>query len=406
MPEIVLDFSDKNLTAYLENETQRTESTTVTGSSEYYLTLDLQNGVTLVNETRGTESTGKVNIYGGDTFYLKAPLTVNGTWTSENIENCKYEYQPIVYRTTDSSQQDLAGKLMVIEDPSTTTNLSVKWLSTGNLTVHKIDSETNTDIANTTFALKNGNGDIIATATTNSKGIAKFEDINIGNYILVETKANNNYILDTKETKVTITSEDKYIELTNEYKKGNLVIYKVDADDKSIVIPNTVFDIYDSKNNLIDTIKTDNQGIARLNNIKIDTYKIVEKSTSDYYNIDVETTTATVKYAKEYGDIEVTITNSKKTGYIEIYKYDMEDTSVKLSNVKFGIYDSNNKLIETLTTNSQGYAKSSKLALDKEYIVKEISTQEDYLLNENTWKVNLTEEGIVDGYTYTLRVRK
>ena len=84
----------------------------------------------------------------------------------------------------------------------------------------------------------------------------------------------------------------------------------------------------------------------------------------------------------------------------------MEDTSVKLSNVKFGIYDSNNKLIETLTTNSQGYAKSSKLALDKEYIVKEISTQEDYLLNENTWKVNLTEEGIVDGYTYTLRVRK
>ena len=262
MPEIVLDFSDKNLTAYLENETQRTESTTVTGSSEYYLTLNLQNGVTLVNETRGTESTGKVNIYGGDTFYLKAPLTVNGTWTSENIENCKYEYQPIVYRTTDSSQQDLAGKLMVIEDPSTTTNLSVKWLSTGNLTVHKIDSETNADIANTTFALKNGNGDIIATATTNSKGIAKFEDINIGNYILVETKANNNYMLDTKETKVTITSEDKYIELTNEYKKGNLVIYKVDADDKSIVIPNTVFDIYDSKNNFIDTIKTDNQGIA------------------------------------------------------------------------------------------------------------------------------------------------
>ncbi len=406
MPEIVLDFSDKNLTAYLENETQRTESTTVTGSSEYYLTLNLQNGVTLVNETRGTESTGKVNIYGGDTFYLKAPLTVNGTWTSENIENCKYEYQPIVYRTTDSSQQDLAGKLMVIEDPSTTTNLSVKWLSTGNLTVHKIDSETNADIANTTFALKNGNGDIIATATTNSKGIAKFEDINIGNYILVETKANNNYMLDTKETKVTITSEDKYIELTNEYKKGNLVIYKVDADDKSIVIPNTVFDIYDSKNNFIDTIKTDNQGIARLNSIKIGTYKIVEKSTNDYYNIDVETTTATVKYAKEYGDTEVTITNSKKTGYIEIYKYDMEDTSVKLSNVKFGIYDSNNKLIETLTTNSQGYAKSSKLALDKEYIVKEISTQEDYLLNENTWKVNLTEEGIVDGYTYTLRVRK
>ena len=75
MPEIVLNFNNRSLTAYaIDNNMQRTQSVTVTGSSEYYLTLNLQSGVTLVNETRGTENSGTVNIYGGDTFLFKKHL--------------------------------------------------------------------------------------------------------------------------------------------------------------------------------------------------------------------------------------------------------------------------------------------------------------------------------------------
>lgn len=117
LPDIVLAFSNKNLTAYKVGDIQRTESVTVSGSNEYYLTLKLQNGVILVNETKNTEKTGTVNVNGGDTFYLKAPLTVNGSWTSEDIDNCKYTFQPIIYRTQNSSLQDLAGKLQVQVDP-------------------------------------------------------------------------------------------------------------------------------------------------------------------------------------------------------------------------------------------------------------------------------------------------
>ena len=126
MPEIVLNFNNRSLTAYaIDNNMQRTQSVTVTGSSEYYLTLNLQSGVTLVNETRGTENSGTVNIYGGDTFYLKAPLTINGSWTSSNIDNCKYIFQPIIYRSAKQTNQVLAGQLSVQVDPGTTTNISV-----------------------------------------------------------------------------------------------------------------------------------------------------------------------------------------------------------------------------------------------------------------------------------------
>lgn len=283
MPEILLEFSNKNLDAYLEGDIQRTQSITLNGDSEYYLTIKLQNGVTLVNETKNTTETGNVNIYGGDTFYLKAPLTVNGSWTSDNIDNCKYIFQPIIYRTKISTYQDLAGKLQVQVDPGTTTNINVNWLST-----------------------------------------------------------------------------------------GNIIIHKVDADNASIVIPNTVFEIYDSNNNLIDTVTTDLQGCAKVNNIPIGKYKIVEKSTDKYYNINVNDTVVDLSVSNK----EVIITNEKKKGYIEINKYDADDVSKKIANVKFGIYDTNNKLIETLITNVNGYVKSSALDIDKRIYCKRIGNSQ------------------------------
>ena len=271
LPDIILNFTNKNLTAYAtENNMQRTNSTSVTGSSEYYLTINLQDGVTLVNETKGTEETGSVNVYGGDTFHLKAPLTINGSWTSNDIKNCKYEFQPIVYRSLNTTFQDLSGGIYSKVDPSTTTNLSANWLNTGVITVHKIDADTGNNIPNTTFTLKDKSENILATATTNSSGIATFNDVKLGlTYKLIETKANNNYVLNKTENLITMSNTNEYIEIKNQYKKGNLVIHKVDSKDNSIVIPNTVFDVFDTNNNLISTITTNSKGIARLDNIKI-----------------------------------------------------------------------------------------------------------------------------------------
>lgn len=312
MPEIVLNFSNNNLTAYLtENKTeQRTQSISVSGDFNYHLTLNLQDNVTLVNETRGTENTGAVNVYGGDTFYLKAPLTVNGRWTSDEIRNCKYKYQSIVYRTEREVDQDVVGKLKVVEDPTTTTNLSVDWLQTGTLIVHKVDVDTNANI------------------------------------------------------------------------------------------PNTTFDVFDSNNNFIDSITTGEDGIARLYNVKIGTYKLIEKSTNEYYNIDATPITVNVSS----GNNEITVTNKRKYGYIEIFKCDSIDNSIKIQNVEIGIYDTNNNLVEKLKTDSNGYAKSSALDLEKQYVARELATNDKYILSNNEWKVNLTQEGIIDGYIYTLNI--
>ncbi len=311
VPSTVLNFSENTLNAYLDGDTQRTQSISVNGNPNYCLTIQLQDGVSLVNETRGTTQTGRVDVYGGDTFYLRANLNVNGFWTSNNINNHKYKYQPIIYRTDNSSYQVLAGKYRPIVDPTSTINLNVNWLST-----------------------------------------------------------------------------------------GNLIIHKVDADNHSKVIANTVFDVYDSNNNFVDTITTGIDGVARLDNVRIGSYKLIEKSTNEYYNVNATPITAMVNS----GDNEVTITNKRKYGYIEIYKYDSIDNSIKIPSVEFGIYDTNNNLIEKLKTDSNGYAKSSPLDLEKQYVLRELSVNDKYILSNNEWRINLTHEGIINGYVYTLNI--
>lgn len=508
MPEIVLNFSNRNLTAYMiDNNMQRTQSTTVSGSSEYCLTLNLQNGVTLVNETRGTENTGSVNVYGGDTFYLKAPLTVNGTWTSDNISNCKYNFQPIVYRTEKRTDQDLTGGLRVEVDPGTTTNISVNWLSTGNLIINKVDAANHSiKIDNTTFDVFDSNNNLVGTITTNTEGIARLDNLTIGRYKVVEKVSNEYYVVDVTPHNVQVNSSDNeltiennkktgYIEINkydaensskkianvkfgiydtsnnlvqtlvtdtngyaksnklpvdksyyvkeletdnkyilnknrydvnlaekglidgytfklnvpNNHKKGNLVIHKVDADDNTVKLENITFKVYDESNNLVATLKTNKQGIARLDNINIGNYKIVETETNQYYRLNTTENVLNVKYAAESGDSEITIGNEQKRGYIEITKYDKDafekhNRTLGVANVVFGVFDEQGNKIEELTTDTNGYAKSSALSLMKKYVVKELKTREEYITNNKEFKVNLTENGIIDNYKYQLRV--
>lgn len=184
MPNVVLNFSKSNLTAYLtdNNTMQRTETIEITGSSDYYLTLKLQDGVTLVNETKGTESTGTVNIYGGDKFYLKTRSTTTGSWTSNEIENCKYDFQPIIYRTESNTTQDVVSGYKAVEDPSHTTRLNVNWISTGNLIIKKVDANNSgIVIPGTVFEIYDSNNNLVKTVTTDNSGIARADNLNLRN---------------------------------------------------------------------------------------------------------------------------------------------------------------------------------------------------------------------------------
>ena len=74
--------------------------------------------------------------------------------------------------------------------------------------------------------------------------------------------------------------------------------------------------------------------------------------------------------------------------YLEIIKSDSE-TSEKISNTKFELRNENNEVIETLITNSEGYAKSGPINASSHYTLYEVSANENYIKNDEPIKIEI-----------------
>ena len=86
-----------------------------------------------------------------------------------------------------------------------------------------------------------------------------------------------------------------------------------------------------------------------------------------------------------------TIANTIKKAYIEITKQDKDYTDMKLEGAKFQILDGTT-VVDTLTTNRQGYAKSKALPIDRVYTVKEVQAHSNYILDASSQNVTFKPE--------------
>lgn len=150
------------------------------------------------------------------------------------------------------------------------------------------------------------NGEIVYVAKTDIDGTLKFDNLFLGKYCLMETKAKDGYIIDKDAHCFNLLDKNKQeISLTNYLEKGNLKIIKIDSTTKE-PIKNVTFEIY-TNNNLIGKFKTDKNGIIELNNIPNLIYKIKEVKTANGYRLNDES--YTIDLNKEN---EITIENQKK----------------------------------------------------------------------------------------------
>lgn len=83
----------------------------------------------------------------------------------------------------------------------------------------------------------------IATKTTNKDGIATFENLELGEYILIETKTKEGYILDTKEKIIRVKEDNKITMETIENQPTKVVISKVGKDNPEKQLEGAEFEI-------------------------------------------------------------------------------------------------------------------------------------------------------------------
>lgn len=177
-----------------------------------------------------------------------------------------------------------------------------------------------------------------------------------------------------------------------EVKSGSIKINKFDSENKNNVplgeasLNGAIYALYDDNDNLVDKFTIGEK--EEINGLKIGKYHIKEIKASTGYRLDnnvydIEITTDNL-------DINIDVYEDVIKRKVEIFKTFGEDIDGLLTSEEaavFEIYDKNNNLVDTLTTDSSGYAsiilpygtytfKQSK-GLDGYYKVKDFTVNID-----------------------------
>ena len=224
---------------------------------------------------------------------------------------------------------DTPHRIEVRDGQTATLEITNKAIS--GILIHKVDSATGEGIYGVSFILYDSGNNPIAQETSDDRGYVRFENLTAGRFYLRELE-NEGYIPDTQKKTVYVKSgETTEIEWQNTPITGQIQVTKVSADYNAMngwpagtPIPNTVFEIYNARTNrLVDTIKTDKNGLAVSKPLPLARYKIVESKAAEFYGLDKTPIEVEIEYAGQI--VKASMTNKslstnvsiKKTGYVE-----------------------------------------------------------------------------------------
>ena len=210
--------------------------------------------------------------------------------------------------------------------------------------LHKVDSATGDGIYGVTFLLYDDTNTPIGQYTSDDRGYVFIEGLESGRFYLRELE-NEGYIVDTEKKTVYVKSgETTEITWKNTPITGQIQITKTSADYNSMngwpagtPIPNTEFEIYNARTGkLVDTIRTDKNGVAVSKPLPLARYEVIESKAADFYGLDKTPIEVEIEYAGQI--VKAAMTNKslytnvsiKKTGYVEVMpgqtlRYDFTD---------------------------------------------------------------------------------
>lgn len=272
----------------------------------------------------------------------------------------------------------------------------------GKVTVKKVDEDKKV-LSGAEFTLYDSKGKVVGKAVTGSDGTVSFEELEPGEYVLKETKAPDGYVLDEKETYVTISANK-----TNSYtitnrkeepkKPGRIEIIKTDEEGK--LLSDAWFSLIDEKGSTLQNAGTVN-GRVVFEDVPVGRYTVKEVQAPEGYELSGKAVTVTVESNRT---VELSFVNKKSgtpvvpaNGRITINKVD--ENSNALEGAEFTLYDENNRIVETAVSDKDGRVVFENLK-DGRYFVKETKAPEGYVL--------VNEAKIVDiagGQTYSYRFK-
>lgn len=350
-------------------------------------------------------------------------ITVNANCTTESykvsdstmeswgcIKEGTENYDTTFYIDFPSNVQDQIYSLNYNDPVPMALNLKINIY--GKLELSKKDDKGNY-VPNTSFKLSY-NSDMsnpIGTYKTGSNGKVLVEQLKPGTVYVQEVSVPNHLILDSTIKSVTIKTADTVtFTNVNDWKQGYIRVTKKDEETGKVVKKaGTVFDIYNSSNQKVTSITTNENGIATSTLLDYGTYYVKESKAPNKYTIKVEVSenVGVVEDGKIY---EITISNIRVKGTVSISKEDTKtgkqpQGEATLEGAVYGIYArtpiydpadgsmiyNTDVKVGELKTNAEANATITNLYLG-EYYLKEISPSKGYTLDTTKYNFDLTYE--------------
>ena len=249
---------------------------------------------------------------------------------------------------------------------------------TGSIKVQK-RTEGQKNVEGITFYLKgtsDSGREINIPATTDKDGVAVFENVPIGTYSIIEDEETVPYgylVADEKEVKVEYAQTIDATILNNE-QTGSITVHKTTEGQKNIEgIKFYLRGTSDTGREIDIPAITDENGIAKFENIPIGTYKVIEdKETVPYGYLVADEKEVKVEYAQT---IDATILNNEQTGSIKVHKKTADMTNVEgIRFILSGVSDTGREIRIEAVTDKDGLAKFEGVPVGTYTITEDGST--------------------------------
>ena len=207
-------------------------------------------------------------------------------------------------------QLDSTPIYFTVEDGKTTTKTVTNKAISGIL-IHKVNAVTGEGIYGVSFILYDSGNNPIAQETSDDRGYVRFETLTAGRYYLRELE-NEGYVRDTQKKTVYVKSgETTEVEWENTPITGQIQITKRSADYNSTnglsagtLLEGAVFEITDKAGNVVDTIRTNNRGLAVSKRLPLSRYFVREVKAPEHYGISEKELTVYLEHEGQIVRIE------------------------------------------------------------------------------------------------------
>ena len=448
------DPTTMELTPGLSASANGNQSPTFTwkANAAFVITVHLENGVSLVNETTGKTGTGNVSVKGGEKFHLEATTQNIGSLKGKYAITSNYplNFHAMLLKLANSQDIGFGYYTDTLE-----LNLEVDWPDEATVKIIKKDKGSNALLAGAVYGIYADEACtklIKKMPATNAKGesevkITKTQDT----VYLREISGPSGYVLDTKAYGVKlVVGQTASKNLTDKEQKGALTIYKegevltgatvtengVTFTYEKRKLKGAVYSVYAGadikaadgtliykKGALVkDNLVTGDDGSVTLKGLYLGTYTVTETKAPDNYVCKGESKTIELVYAGQTVEVQTgsaTFLNERQKAAVRVEKQD-EETKNPLSGGIYGLYAAEDikidgktvvpkgTLIEKATTGADGKASyKAELPINYSYSIREIQAPELYLRNSEdtyifTFKfTNDKEEKVNFSHTFT-----